>query len=121
MIIAVQGTTGSVAQLLDDAQIMSGSMPKPLTDDAVALFTAVKTAANGGTIPVTGHSMGGTTAEWLARQDSLGGATFGATGLPGNATPGGGNTSLVDYVNYGDPDASRACTGDARASRLTVD
>jgi streptogramin lyase len=57
-----------------------------------------------GGIYVTGHSLGGIEAEAEAKAwgNIAGGATFGATGLPGNTTS-GGPPGLINYVDYGDP------------------
>ncbi len=58
-------------------------------------------------IYVTGHSLGGAEAEAAAKylrdfhQLDVGGATFGATGLPLNTIAGTG--SLINYIDLGDP------------------
>ncbi len=55
---------------------------------------------------LSGHSLGGGEAQFVAQNTSLGGATFGAPGIPNGFTSyQGGQTvpAFKNYVNYGDP------------------
>ena len=52
---------------------------------------------------VTGHSLGGIEAEYVAQQTGLGGASFDATGIPPSATAVGDGKNFTDYLHYGDP------------------
>ncbi len=106
-----------------DGSLILGLAPEAL-GDAVDFAENVKLAAieqGYGSYPiyVTGHSLGGTEAEWVAYQSSIGklysapsgvgaaftisgGVTFGATGLPGYLSP-GGNSDFINYVESLDP------------------
>jgi hypothetical protein len=108
IIIANEGTVAgggaySRGTLAADLQITNGQSPQALAD-ARAFAKSVQQLTNSSTIYVTGHSLGGTEAEAEAQAlgtNCAGGVTFGATGLPGNTQS--GPSSLIDYVDYGDP------------------
>ncbi len=124
--------TYGLGTLKDDAQIMLDKNPPNFTD-AVNFVSRVLTQAtnlnntaqgqsqpqpyNLSTIYLTGHSLGGAEAEDVANQVALknpnldnftfDGVTFGAPGLPQNASASPSNTFL-DYVDNGDPVANYA-------------
>src|SRR5262249_3032565 len=121
-------TTYARASLGADSQIADGQNPSQIAalTDAAQFAQAVEALATtqaGHSVPiyVTGHSLGGIEAQAEAKAlitsngfglaDFGGGATFGATGLPGQNTPGGpstGPTALTNYVDYGDPVGNNA-------------
>lgn len=117
VIIAYQGTTGgsnallnplaAVTQTIADVGIYAQTTP-PAERDALAFAREVASyAASRGVaasnIFVTGHSLGGIEAEYVAQQTGLGGIGFEPTGIPKQlATPGNGS-NFVDVVTYGDP------------------
>ncbi len=85
-----------------DLVIADGRTPDALND--AAIFALAVQPQFDDTVYVAGHSLGGTEAEMETMALGVnggGGATFGATGLPGNSSP--GPDTLVDYVDYGDP------------------
>ncbi|MCB5174568.1 MULTISPECIES: M10 family metallopeptidase C-terminal domain-containing protein [Microvirga] len=94
------------AQILADAMIYRGDIP-PAFDRALD-FTkkVVQYAANLGIsrddIFVTGHSLGGGEAAYVAAQLGLDGETFGAPGIPASSIPPGA-PPLTNYVQWGDP------------------
>ncbi|HZH52765.1 MAG TPA: M10 family metallopeptidase C-terminal domain-containing protein [Microvirga sp.] len=95
------------AQLLADLMIYRGDKP-PAYDDALAFTKAViRQAAKMGisedNVFVTGHSLGGGEAGYVAAQLGLGGATFGAPGIANDLVPAGAVPELVNYVEWGDP------------------
>jgi hypothetical protein len=119
IVIAFEGTNpGNIglttqpllnAQLAADASIGSGTVPQA-DDDALAFVQQVATAFSGDQIFVTGHSLGGEEAEYVANAATnpengitiTGGATFGAPGVP-DAPAGITIANFTDYVDYGDP------------------
>ena len=99
IVIAFRGTDVSNAQdLQSDYAIWKDRLPQAFTDAAVLVATLRNNRAYAGyTLDVTGHSLGGAEAEYVAGQFTLGGATFAAPGilqLPGvrGSAPG-----LTDY------------------------
>ncbi len=95
------------AQLLADLMIYRGDKP-PAFDDALAFTKAVvQQAAKAGiskdNVFVTGHSLGGGEAAYVAAQLGLGGATFGAPGIADDLVPSGAVSQLTNYVEWGDP------------------
>jgi len=118
IVIAFEGTDPSsqtlrtdpvflAGQLEADAQIYLGQIPEAFTD-AFNFTQEVLEAAEVLGIPkeniyVTGHSLGGAEAGYVAAQLDLGGATFGAPGISASVIPEGGTPGLVNYVVYGDP------------------
>ncbi len=113
VIIAYQGTeTG--AQLALDQPLAAGVAVATLAGfaDAVTFANTVRTqaAAAGiasGRIYVTGHSLGGSLAEYVASETGLAGASFAGSGLGGHA-----NTrpaaDFVSFVGLGDPFGNEA-------------
>ena len=57
---------------------------------------------------VTGHSLGGIQAEYVAQQTGLAGIAFESAGLPRSDTTVGTGRNFVNVVQYGDPVASYA-------------
>lgn len=95
------------AQFLADLMIYRGDKP-PAFDDALAFTKAViQQAAKAGiskdNVFVTGHSLGGGEAGYVAAQLGLGGATFGAPGIDNDLVPAGAVSKLINYVEWGDP------------------
>lgn len=95
------------AQLLADLTIYRGDKP-PAFDDALAFTQAVirqaaKVGISKDDVFVTGHSLGGGEAAYVAAQLGLGGATFGAPGIASDLVPAGAVSQLTNYVEWGDP------------------
>jgi hypothetical protein len=117
IIVAYQGTTGgtnllvnpliAISQVVTDMQVIfTHTTPQAFTD-SLAFEQQVEAAAiqQGYTkddIFVTGHSLGGWEAEYVAQQTGLGGIGFESPGInttvPGNGT----NSGFVNIETYGD-------------------
>jgi hypothetical protein len=131
IIIANEGTVSGVVStydrntLLSDLQIAQDKSSAQVLSDAINFAGSVLSAYYGkpgyGGIYVTGHSLGGIEAEAEAKAlgNIAGGATFGATGLPGNTTA-GGPQSLIDYVDYGDPVGNYASDSNSQLNDHTA-
>jgi hypothetical protein len=91
-----------------DAQILAGQTPGAFSDalafaaDVEQNLAAHKLAS--APIYLTGHSLGGAEAEYVASKDGNNGVTFGAPGtlIPVYPRVGPGQT-FTNYVDYGDP------------------
>lgn len=112
VIIAFQGTSTSTQANLD-AQILGGNSASSIAGlaDALAFTSKVEAAAaargiSTGDISVTGHSLGGTLAEYVASKTGLAGASFAGSGVPDLVNPGASN--FTSYVDSGDPYANFA-------------
>jgi len=121
VVIAYQGTdTGTniitnpgilTPQLIDDL-ISAAGANSPAEIDALGFARTVVILANWegyatSNIFVTGHSLGGIEAEYVASQTGLAGIAFAPTGLPAaDITSSGSN--FVNIINYGDPVGSYA-------------
>ncbi len=117
VIITFQGTT-TAAQNDADQQIMAGDDPAsiPAFADALAFTRTVQQAAAGLGIPaaniyVTGHSLGGTLAEYVASQTGLAGISFAGAGLPGYVAPATPAANFTSYVEHGDAYANWSTDG----------
>jgi hypothetical protein len=117
IIIAYQGTTGgtnllfnpliAVSQVLTDTQVIfTDTTPQAFTD-ALAFQQQVQAAAaeqgyRSSDIFVTGHSLGGWEAEYVAQQTGLGGIGFESPGI-NTIVPGNGiNSGFLNVETYGD-------------------
>jgi hypothetical protein len=116
VVIAYQGTTGGDnfivdpgilgPQLIDDIIAAAGAN-SPAEFDSLGFAKFVVGLANAegyatSNVFVTGHSLGGIEAEYVASQTGLAGMAFEPTGLPAaDITSAGSN--FVDIVEYGDP------------------
>jgi len=121
VVIAYQGTDAGTniitnpgiltPQLIADAISAAGGN-SPAEYDALGFARTVVFLANlegysTSSIFVTGHSLGGIEAEYVASQTGLSGIAFAPTGLPASdITTSGGN--FVILANYGDPVGSYA-------------
>lgn len=117
IIIAYQGTTGgdnllvnpliALTQVATDVQIYAKTTPQAETGALAFAREVIGYAAQQGISPgsvfVTGHSLGGIEAEYVAQQTGLGGIGFEPTGIPKSATAAGTGANFVDVVTYGDP------------------
>ena len=115
IIVAYQGTTGGLNLLTDpvialtqiaaDIGIYAGTVTTAETDSLAFAKTVESDAAAKGiassNVFVTGHSLGGIEAEYVAQQTGLGGVAFESTGIPGS--DGSGNSNFANIVTYGDP------------------
>jgi hypothetical protein len=117
IIIAYQGTTGgtnllfkplmALSQIVTDAQIIFTDTTPWAFKDSLAFEQRVQTQAtlqgyDTDDLFVTGHSLGGWEAEYVAQHTGLGGIGFESPGIntvvPGN----GANSGFVNVETYGD-------------------
>ncbi len=122
VVIAYQGTTGGLnflvnpiaaaTQVATDIQVVlsddySGTPPAALTSSLNFAGLVVSLAeAQGFTtanIFVTGHSLGGIEAEYVAQQTGLGGIAFESTGIADRPASGVTGANFVNTVTFGDP------------------
>ena len=116
VIVAFEGTdiddaetrpTFVAAQIAADGQIAAGQDPALYADALKFANRAVAVAGRQGMssddVFVDGHSLGGAAAEYVAVKTGLGGATFGAPGIPAADINTGLPSHLTNYVDYGDP------------------
>ncbi|MGJ6123080.1 hypothetical protein QN239_10940 [Mycolicibacterium sp. Y3] len=123
LIIAYQGTTGgtnllanplmAVSQLVADLQVIFTNTTPQAFWDALHFQRRVQTQAalqgySSDDIFVTGHSLGGWEAEFVAQQDQLGGIGFESPGLNTKKAGNGRNSGFVNVETYGDPAAYMA-------------
>jgi len=116
LIIAYQGTTGgeniainptaALTQIIADIGVYAGITPPAEIDSLGFANTVIGLAKLEGystsNIFVTGHSLGGIEAEYVAQQTGLSGIGFEPTGLPTSSGEGNG-ANFVNVVTYGDP------------------
>ena len=81
--------------------------------DALKFVTTVKSAAvaaglNLANVSVTGFSMGGNLAEYVASQTGMAGPSFAGSGIPSYVAPAGPAQTFISFVETGDPWANRA-------------
>jgi hypothetical protein len=121
VVVAFEGTnvftgnqTFTAAQSFDDLCITYGILaPSYFSADAFTQTAIVDAEAAGysaADVSLTGHSLGGADAEYVAQQMGLPGTTFGAPGIATASTPFSG-TNFADYVDRGDPVGSYAPDG----------
>jgi Lipase (class 3) len=118
IVIAFEGTNPSsdsfrtepvfvAAQLEADKQIYLGQVPRAFTDALAFSQRIVADAAAHGipkeNVHLTGHSLGGAEAEYVAAHLHLGGATFGAPGIVTTSQPASGDARFTNYIVQGDP------------------
>jgi len=116
IIIAYQGTTGgeylavnpviALTQIAADVGIWAGTTTGAETS-SLAFAQSVTAAAEAqgyatSNIFVTGHSLGGIEAEYVAQHTGLAGVGFEDTGIPVDKSAGSGG-NFVSIVTYGDP------------------
>ena len=115
VVIAYQGTNSSRPfsastreEVRADGQILNGMRPPELREALGFADKVIREAGRQGIgisrIFVTGHSLGGAEAEYVAQQARLAGESFGAPGLPsyrGDKTA--GTPSFTNHVAHGDP------------------
>ena len=114
VIVGFEGTnlytgdaTFTAAQLIDDAAISAG-LDAPSYATALSFTqSAIKVAADkgigAGDMFITGHSLGGAEAQYVAAQLDLPGVTFGGPGIPAADTNPDRPSKLTSYVEHGDP------------------
>ena len=122
VIIAYQGTSGGDnllnnfgilgAQLSADGTIYTGKISTAQTNALTFAQQVVQYANSVGIassdVFVTGHSLGGIEAEYVAQQTGLGGIGFESTGIPTSTTAVGNGSNFINIVTYGDPVGSYA-------------
>ena len=120
IIIAYQGTTGgtnllfnpliAISQIITDLQVIyTHTTPQAFTD-ALAFAQRVQADAalqgySASDIFVTGHSLGGWEAEYVAQQTGLDGIGFESPGLNTIVAGNGADSGFVNIETYGDPAA----------------
>lgn len=117
VIIAYQGTTGgtnllfnpliAVSQVITDVQVVFTDTTPQAFRDALAFQQEVEAAAiaqgyRREDIFVTGHSLGGWEAAYVAQQTGLGGIGFESPGLNTTVPGNGANSGFVNILTYGD-------------------
>ena len=114
VIIAYQGTE-TQAQLNADLAMVAGAPATSIgaLNDAVAFVSTVQTAVTKAgvhptSISVTGFSLGGNLAEYVAMKTGLPGMSFAGSGVPGYAAPATPAQNFISFVETGDPWANRA-------------
>lgn len=111
VVIAFQATR-TRPQFDADLQILRGQADPAAFADALSFTRRVRAAATGAGLSnvfVTGHSLGGTLAEYVAWRTGLGGAAFAGSGVPGYVAAGGEpGAPFLSVVERGDPWANLA-------------
>lgn len=117
IIVAYQGTTGgtnllanpviAVSQIITDAQVIfTNTTPQAFTDSLAFEQQVAAEAAKQGysqdDIFVTGHSLGGWEAEYVAQQTGVGGIGFESPGINTTVPGNGANSGFVNVETYGD-------------------
>ncbi len=118
IVIAFEGTSTApvdvvanplltLTQLLSSVGAFAGTTPASETDALAFTRQVIADAAQQGysssNIFVTGHSLGGIQASYVAQQTGLGGMAFESTGIPKSSTSVGNGSNFVSFVTYGDP------------------
>ncbi|TRW88045.1 hypothetical protein FK535_06385 [Mycolicibacterium sp. 018/SC-01/001] len=118
VVISYQGTTGgtnllfnpliAVSQVFTDLQVIFTSKTPRAFHDALRFAERVQAAAASqgyaaDDIFVTGHSLGGWEAQYVAQQLGLPGVSFEAPGMNSTVDGNGRNSMFVNIITYGDP------------------
>lgn len=117
LVISFQGTTGgdnlflnpflTISQLATDVQTnnqaVSQAEKKALQFTQYVVNEAEKQGYYTNDIFVTGHSLGGVEASYVAQQTGLAGMAFEAKGIPSSEIGHGQGNNFVSIVTYGDP------------------
>jgi hypothetical protein len=117
VIVAYQGTTGgtnllfnpliAISQVVTDAQVIfTDTTPQAFTDSLTFEQQVEAAAAEQGydksDIFVTGHSLGGWEAEYVAQQSGVGGIGFESPGINTTVEGNGVDSGFVNVETYGD-------------------
>ncbi|MHC9292393.1 hypothetical protein ACRCUN_07970 [Mycobacterium sp. LTG2003] len=117
VIIAYQGTTGgtnllfnpliAVSQVITDVQVIFTDTTPQAFIDALEIQQEVEAAAiaqgyRREDIFLTGHSLGGWEASYVAQRTGLGGVAFESPGLNTTVPGNGANSGFVNVLTYGD-------------------
>lgn len=105
IVIAYMGTTASWTQIWADLQLAVGGTPKAY-EDALTFAREIAGQYPDNTIYVTGHSLGGSEAEYVSWKMGYGGDQFAGTGINGFDNTSATRTPLYDYAVKGDPVAN---------------
>ncbi|MBB3747676.1 hypothetical protein FHT44_000137 [Mycolicibacterium sp. BK634] len=120
IIIAYQGTTGgtnllfnpliAISQIVTDLQVLYTHTTPQAFHDALAFAQRVQADAalqgySTSDIFVTGHSLGGWEAEYVAQQTGLDGIGFESPGMNTIVAGNGADSGFVNIETYGDPAA----------------
>lgn len=82
---------------------MTSAQENSLKFAQYVVHEAEKQGYNTNNIFVTGHSLGGIEASYVAQQTGLGGIAFEATGIPSSITAKGDGSNFASIITYGDP------------------
>lgn len=98
IVIAYRGTDSVLDAVYSDGQIAFNVTPQQTTP-ALAFYDNISNSVSGQgyTISVTGHSLGGVLAQYVAASKHVSGVTFNAPGV--NIPAGGDASGIVNYVN----------------------
>ena len=99
IVIAIAGTNGA-SDARDCADIVDGRKP-PQFDIAQSLYEKVLEQHSGSSISLTGHSLGGACASYIATQYNVDATTFNAPGI--GAIVSSAKGSIQEYLVTGDP------------------
>lgn len=105
IVIAYMGTTADWSQIWADLQLAVGKTPKAY-DDALSFAQQIARQYPDNAIYVTGHSLGGSEAEYVSWKTGYGGEQFAGTGMSGFDNTDATRTPLYDYAVKGDPVAN---------------
>lgn len=99
IVIAFRGTDSFLDIAISDLQIALGKIPQQ-ANSAIKYYEMVRQAYPDCEITITGHSLGGALAQYVASAKNENAVTFNA---PGISMPQGGSTdNIVNYVNLND-------------------
>ncbi|MDI2090935.1 lipase [Commensalibacter oyaizuii] len=117
VIIAFQGTGGgdnliinplmTISQVASDIQVwnqeVSVAEKDALNFTKYVVHQAQLQGYSTNDVFLTGHSLGGIEASYVAQQTGLAGMAFESTGIPESATAKGNGDNFISLVTYGDP------------------
>ena len=114
IIISYRGTDSPLDVILSDAQLAFNLTPQQAAPAVEFFEDIVKNADNAGySITITGHSLGGALAQYVASLKHVPAVTFNAPGV--DVPSGGTSENIINYVNMNDIVGSyREHIGEAR-------
>ena len=123
VIIGYQGTV-TAQQLNVDVMVSADTPPNQINalGEALAFVSTVEAAAtaqglSGDSLSVTGYSLGGTLAQYVACETGLPGVSFAGSGIPNYEAPAISPQNFISFVESGDPWGNRA--SDAALAPIT--
>ncbi len=101
IVIAYRGTDSLLDVAIDDIQIAIGAVPSQKSGAINYYDSMLEYLSNGGSISVTGHSLGGALAQLVAADRDVSATTFNAPGMAAQSS-GAENSNVINYVNMND-------------------